>query len=118
MPVRVFAVLTHTHAAFKYPRSLLISAYRASANDRALRSLTIVPYNDEHSADLYAADIPGNDTPAPFGKLEIADGEQRIEDLSRSGRNLHSGTFFERRTWLSKLIATTAYLSMPQNPSN
>ena len=61
---------------------------------RALRSLTFVPYNDEHSADLYAADIAGNDTLAPFGKLEIANGEQRIEDLSRSGRNLHSGTFF------------------------
>ena len=43
----VFAVLS-THALSNIRDSSLISAYRASANDRALRSPTFVPRNDEH----------------------------------------------------------------------
>ena len=48
--------------------------------------MTFVPYSDEHSADQYAADIAGKDTLArALRKLEIADGEKRIENLLKSG---------------------------------
>jgi len=76
----VTAVVAHEAYHVKHSPSKLVSSLAA------LSSLTFVPYNDEHLADQYAADIAGKDTLArALRKLEIAGGEQRIEDLVTSG---------------------------------
>ena len=76
----VTAVIAHEAYHVKHSPSKLVSSLAA------LSSLTFVPYNDEHSADQYAADIAGKDTLArALRKLEIVGGEQRIEDLFKGG---------------------------------
>jgi Zn-dependent protease with chaperone function len=76
----VTAVVAHEAYHIKHSPSKLVSSLAA------LSSMTFVPYSDEHSADQYAADIAGKDTLArALRKLEIADGEKRIENLLKSG---------------------------------
>jgi Zn-dependent protease with chaperone function len=76
----VIAVVAHEAYHVKHSPSKLVSSLAA------LSSLTFVPYNDEHSADQYAAEIAGKDTLArALQKLEIVGGEQRIKDLLKSG---------------------------------
>ena len=76
----VKAVVAHEAYHVKHSPSKLLSSIAA------LSSLTFVPYNDEHSADKYAADVAGKDTLArALQKLEIVGGEQRIEDLFKGG---------------------------------
>jgi Zn-dependent protease with chaperone function len=76
----VTAVVAHEAYHVKHSASKLVSSLAA------LSSLTFVPYNDEHTADQYAADIAGKDTLArALRKLEIASGEQRLEALLKSG---------------------------------
>jgi len=76
----VTAVVAHEAYHVKHSPSKLVSSLAA------LSSLTFVPYNDEHSADQYAADVAGKDTLArALRKLEIAGGEQRIKDLLKRG---------------------------------
>jgi Zn-dependent protease with chaperone function len=76
----VTAVVAHEAYHVKHSPSKLVSSLAA------LSSLTFVPYNDEHSADQYAADVAGKDTLArALRKLEIAGGEQRINDLHKRG---------------------------------
>jgi Zn-dependent protease with chaperone function len=75
----VTAVVAHEAYHVKYSPSKLVSSLAA------LSSLTFVPYNDEHLADQYAADVAGKNTLArAIRKLEIVGVEQRIEDLLES----------------------------------
>ncbi|MGZ4864114.1 MAG: M48 family metalloprotease [Halobacteriota archaeon] len=76
----VAAVVAHEAYHVKHSPSKLVSSLAA------LSSLTFFQYNDEHSADQYAADIAGKDTLArALRKLEIAGAEQRIKNLFKSG---------------------------------
>lgn len=79
-PDEVAVVVAHEVYHVKHSPNKLVSSFAA------LSSLTFVPYNDEHSADQYAADIAGKDTlERALRKLEIVGSEQRIEALFKSG---------------------------------
>jgi heat shock protein HtpX len=76
----VTAVVAHEAYHVKHSPSKLVSSLAA------LSSLTFIPYNDEQSADQYAADVAGKDALArALRKLEITGGEQRIKDLLKRG---------------------------------
>jgi len=75
----VAAVVAHEAYHVRHSPSKLVSSIAA------LSSLTFVPFNDERSADQYAADIVGKDTlTRALRKLEIVGTEQRVEDLLKS----------------------------------
>ena len=75
----VRAVVAHEVYHIKHSPDKLISSLLA------LSSLTFKPYNDEHLADKYAAEVVGKDNLAKaLKKLETASGMQRINDVFRS----------------------------------